>query len=81
MFGIPLMCWEFSDVSLLSRFQPNLLVTVSLSSSLMGSNKALYIHPRALDISVKDTNMMHAPSPNFCMVSYIDVAEAYKEVL
>ena len=47
------MCWECSYTSLLMRFQPNHHATMLQSSSLMGSNEALYIHPRGLELSAK----------------------------
>ena len=48
--------------------------TVLWSSSLTVSNKALYIHIRALELSAKD--MIYDPGPSCCIIGYIDVADA-----
>ena len=52
MFSVPLMCCEYRDVSLMTRFHPIHHATVSWDSSFTGSKDALCIHPSALELSV-----------------------------
>ena len=56
------------------RVKPNHYDTVSWSSSLTGSYETLYIHPRELELPVKDR--MCDPGPSCFMVRYIDVDDA-----
>ena len=72
MFAVPLMCWECRYTLLLTRVHPNHCYTVSWISYLTGSNEALYIHPRELELSMKAR--MCDPGPNCWMLRYIDVA-------
>ena len=53
MFTDSLMCWECRETLLLMRVHPNHDYTVLWSSSLNRSNESLYIHPRALELSMK----------------------------
>ena len=62
MFSVTLMCWEYRYTSLLKRVQPSHRATVSWTTSFTGSNDALCIHPRALEISVKARMWDHCPS-------------------
>ena len=74
IFEVPLICWDYSDISLLMMGHPNYLATVLLSSSLTGSNDAFYIHQRAPEIYTK--TRMCVIGNFFCIVRYMDVAEA-----
>ena len=56
------------------RFYPSHSYTVSWISYLNVSNETLYIHPRALELSVK-TGLCN-PGPSCCMLRYIDVSDA-----
>ena len=62
MFSVNLMCWEYRDASLLTIFQPKHCVTVSWPSSFTGLKNYLYIHLRALEISVKSRTWDTCPS-------------------
>ena len=53
IFAKPLMYWYCRYTSLLIRFQTNHRDTVLWVLSLNGSDEALYIHPRALELSFK----------------------------
>ena len=53
MLLVPLMCWEYGDKLLLTRFQTNHQVTVSWDYYFTGSDEALFIQPRSLEISIK----------------------------
>ena len=74
MFVYHLMCWECWETLLLMRVNPNHHDTVLWSNSLTVSNEALYIHPRALELSTKDR--MCNPDPSCWMVRYIDFSYA-----
>ena len=72
-FLVTLIYWEYRDTLLLMMVYPKHRATVSWVSSLAGSNEALCIHPRLLELSVKSS--IWYPYPSCCMVMYIDVYE------
>ena len=52
MFSIPLMCCEYSDVSLLTSVHPSQWATESCDSAFTGSKDALFIQPSVLELYV-----------------------------
>ena len=74
IFADPLVCWECRDTLLLMRVQPKNRDTMLWIYSLTGSNEALYIHPRALELYMKAR--VCDPGPICCMVRYIYVSAA-----
>ena len=54
MFYFTLMCWDYRDTSLLMMVHPIHWKTTSWGYSSTGSNDALCIHPRELELSVND---------------------------
>ena len=74
IFSIPLMCYEYRDVSLLKRVQTTHQATALCDFTFTGSKDALCIHPSALELSV-NTNMCE-PCPRCRIVMYIDISDA-----
>ena len=71
MFSVPLICFEYRDVSLLMRTQPIHRATALYSSSFTRSKDALCIQSSALELSVNAK--MCGPCTSFRIVVYIDI--------
>ena len=52
MFSVPLMCFEYRYVLLLTSVHPSQSATASWDSAFTGSKDALFIQPSALELSV-----------------------------
>ena len=52
IFFVPLMCFEYKDVLLLTSVHPSQCATASLDSAFTGSKDALCIQTSALEFSV-----------------------------
>ena len=52
IFSVPLMCYEFRDVFLLTSFHPSQHATALFNYSFAGSEDALCIQRSALELSV-----------------------------
>ena len=74
MFEVPMTYWGFSDALVMMRFQQKHFATFSRSFSLTGSNNDLYIHPRALNLSIN--SRVYYPGFNHWIVIYMDVADS-----
>ena len=74
IFLVPLMCWQYRYTLLLTSVQHIHHETASWPPSFTGSNDALCIHHRALELSEK--SRMWDSWPSFWIVIYIDAAEA-----
>ena len=66
MFSVPLICCEYRDVSLLTRFHPSQRAVALCDSMFTGSKYALCIQPSVLEISVNDK--IRDPYPSCRMV-------------
>ena len=62
MFLSPLMCWEFRYTSFLTVVHNRNRDIMSWGFSSTGSNEALCIHPRSLELSVKARMLDPCPS-------------------
>ena len=74
MFYVPLMCCEYSDVSLLTSVHLIQHATASRDSEFTGSKDSLCIQPSALELSVSDK--LCDPCPICRMVMQMVTADA-----
>ena len=62
MFFVPLMCYEYRDVSLLTSVHPSHRATASWDYAFTGSKDDFCIQPSALELSVN--SRMCEPGPD-----------------